>query len=363
MTTETETIEAPQTEVVAEVVERARNLPAKAERTMRASSIAVTSAGISFQNAGEVLAFANMMAKSETAIPAHLRGRPGDCLGIIDDAIRFGMSPYALARKSYFVNNNLAYEAQAVSAMLMAKLPMKKRPKYEWEGEGAEMFCRVTIFPADEEEPVVHESPRIKDIKTKNSPLWVSDPKVQLGYYTIRAAARLHFPDVLLGVYDREEMLLELRAVNTPRGDGEEIEGEAEPRQSIGTRLAGAVVDTSHLERGRLAENMSEGDEVVEETTTVKAEVSDELPLGDPKKDAPASPWNEAETKLLAEITVAVAACKTNAELGEVIRDYAPQLQASIQSGAITVNFVDATAALYKDADRKLKPKGKKTAL
>lgn len=178
------------------------------------SAITVGVGGITFQNAGEVMEYAKMMAVSGSAVPKHLRGQPGACLGIIDDAIRFRTSPYALARKSYFVNDNLAYEAQVIAGIINAFAPLKQRPDIKWEGEGLERVC---IVIAEFKDGSVREvrSPKLKDIHPKNSPLWKSDPDQQQSYYTLRSFARRWCPEIILGIYDVEEMrFAEMRDVS-----------------------------------------------------------------------------------------------------------------------------------------------------
>jgi len=66
--------------------------------------------------------------------------------------------------------------------------------------------CKVTATFKGEDEPQEYTSPKVRDIKVKNSPLWVSDPQQQLGYYSVRAWVRRHCPDVLLGVYAPDEI-------------------------------------------------------------------------------------------------------------------------------------------------------------
>lgn len=178
------------------------------------SAITVGVGGITFQNAGEVMEYAKMMAVSGSAVPKHLRGQPGACLGIIDDAIRFRTSPYALARKSYFVNDNLAYEAQVIAGVINAFAPLKQRPDIKWEGEGLDRVC---IVIAEFKDGSVREvrSPKLKDIHPKNSPLWKSDPDQQQSYYTLRSFARRWCPEIILGIYDVEEMrFAEMRDVS-----------------------------------------------------------------------------------------------------------------------------------------------------
>lgn len=169
------------------------------------SAMEVRGSGISFRSASEVMEFAKMMAISGSAVPKHLRGQPGACLGIVDDAIRFEMSPYALARKSYFVNDNLAYEAQVLAAIVIARAPIKQRPLISFQDEGDKRIC---IVSAEFRDGAAREyrSPQFGRISPKNSPLWKTDPDQQQAYYSLRAFARRHCPDVLLGIYDTEEM-------------------------------------------------------------------------------------------------------------------------------------------------------------
>lgn len=180
------------------------------------SAMGVSDQGISFRTASEVMEFAKMMAVSGSAVPPHLRGQPGACLGIIDDAIRFGFSPYALARKSYFVNDNLAYEAQVLSAIVCARAPFRERPEILFEGEGNERIC-IVVFRFIKGEDRDYRSPLFGKIQPKNSPLWKNDPDQQHAYYSIRAAARRHCSDVLMGIYDYEELAASRARDVTPR--------------------------------------------------------------------------------------------------------------------------------------------------
>jgi hypothetical protein len=41
----------------------------------------------------------------------------------------------------------------------------------------------------------------------KNSPLWKGDVDQQLFYYSVRAFARRHFPDVMMGIYTVDELI------------------------------------------------------------------------------------------------------------------------------------------------------------
>lgn len=200
-------------------------------------SIAVGTGGITFQNAGEVMEYAKMMAVSGSAVPKHLRGQPGACLGIIDDAIRFRTSPYALARKSFFVNDNLAYEAQVIAGIVNRFAPLTERPDVTYSGEGSERKCFVT-FKFRDGAVRVYESPAFKNINPKNSPLWKNDPDQQQAYYSLRAGARRYCPEVILGMFDVDELRHTIE------------HHEVEERPTLADRLAQAKQEAPQAREG-----------------------------------------------------------------------------------------------------------------
>jgi|GEM_PF-1519144 len=229
-------------------------------------AMAVGGRGVSFANAGEVMEYAKMMAASGSAVPKHLRGQPGACLGILDDAIRFEMSPYALARKSYFVNDNLAYESQVLAAIVLARAPLKKRPDVTFTGEGDKRKCKViyTLIDGDVKE---YESPPFGQIQPKNSPLWKSDPDQQQSYYSLRAGARRIFQDVLLGIYDQEEMAAMSAQDITPPKHGDDLLKRLGERKETPDQGFDRAKDTIEHEAATAAQDQDEFGEEAEQTS------------------------------------------------------------------------------------------------
>ena len=157
------------------------------------------------QSMADVVRFAETMARGAIAIRKHLRDNPGACLAVTLQALDWGMNPISVANKSYAVNDQLAYESQLIAAVIHARAPIVGRPRYTYTGEtGTTRQCRVEVT-TKEGEVLDYTSPQVSKITTKNSPLWKSDEDQQLGYFSIRSLARRHFPELLLGVYDREE--------------------------------------------------------------------------------------------------------------------------------------------------------------
>lgn len=166
-------------------------------------SAGATGSNIAPQNLGEVVRFAEVMSKADIALPKHLRDNAGACMAVAMQALEWQMSPFAVASKSYSVNGTIAYEAQLIAAVVNTRSGIKGRLKYEYKGTGNDMTC--TVSGILDGETYEYTSPSVGSITTKNSPLWKSDPQQQLGYFAARSWARRYVPEVLLGVYDREE--------------------------------------------------------------------------------------------------------------------------------------------------------------
>lgn len=156
------------------------------------------------ESLGDVMRLGEIMAQSDIALPKHLRGNVGACVAVAMQALEWGMNVFQVGAKSYSVNGMIAYEAQLIAAVVNTRSGIQGRLKYRYEGSGDSLTCTVTGILDGEE--FSYTSPAFGKITTKNSPLWKSDPQQQLGYFAARSWARRYVPEVLLGVYDREEI-------------------------------------------------------------------------------------------------------------------------------------------------------------
>jgi len=159
---------------------------------------------------------AEAMSSARVTIPKHLAGSPGDCLAIVMQSAQWGMNPFAVAQKTHLVNGALGYEAQLVNAVISSSALLASRINYEWDGDWAkvdgktdqspERSVTVTATLAGEVRPRSLRVSMAQVGPVRNSPLWVADPRQQLAYLATKRWARLHAPDVLLGVYDTDEI-------------------------------------------------------------------------------------------------------------------------------------------------------------
>lgn len=194
----------------------------------------------------QVMEFATAMSIAGTAIPKHLRGNEGACMAVAMQAFEWGMSPFAVANKSYSVNDRIAYEAQLIAAVVNTRSGIKGRLKYKFTGEGGDLRCEVTGIL--DGEPATYRSPKFSDITPKNSPLWKSDPEQQLAYYSARAWARRHVPETILGVYDREEMEVDIQTAPPPPPPPVELQNTTEQEKPAKKTKSAPVEEAEIIE-------------------------------------------------------------------------------------------------------------------
>jgi len=167
-----------------------------------------TTGGMQVTDVGQAMEVAKLMSISGSAVPAHIRNNPGTCLAVAIQAWEWSMNPFAVANKSYVVNDRLAYESALYNAVVTRRAPIVGRLRSSYVGEGPTRRCTITATLRDDAGggEVDYRSPEFKDINPKNSPLWKNDPDQQLFYFSCRAFVRRHFPDVMMGVYTVDEI-------------------------------------------------------------------------------------------------------------------------------------------------------------
>ena len=158
---------------------------------------------------------ADMMAGSVVSLPKHLQNKPADCLAICMQAAEWRINPFALAQKTHVINGALGYEAQLVNAVLQSTGAVTSRCHYEYRNEGQNVECRVAYVIRGETELTWGEWYAASSVKVKNSPLWATDPKQQLGYLQVKKWARQYCPGAVLGLRTRDDLE---DAIDTPTG-------------------------------------------------------------------------------------------------------------------------------------------------
>jgi hypothetical protein len=159
--------------------------------------------GLVPRNMDEALRLAEFMSRART-VPKHLQDSPGDCLMVVELAMRWGMSPFAVAQGTSVISGKLMIEGKLVAAAVENSGAIVGHIDYEFEGVGDARSITVTATRRGETNPRT-VLVKLADAKTPN-PLWVKQPDQQLVYHGARVWARRWTPAVILGVYSREEM-------------------------------------------------------------------------------------------------------------------------------------------------------------
>jgi hypothetical protein len=145
---------------------------------------------------------AEMMARGKL-VPAHLHNSPGDCLMVVEQALRWAMSPFAVAQCTSVIQGKLMFEGKLVAAALNASGVLSSRLDYVFTGAGNDRA--VTVRGTLKGETKAREvTVYLAEAKTSNG-MWIKQPDQQLVYAGTRVWARRHAPEVMLGVYAPEE--------------------------------------------------------------------------------------------------------------------------------------------------------------
>jgi len=163
-------------------------------------------AGLEIREFREAVEFCKLVAQAQHGVPPYLRGNPGDCLVVCSSALRWRLEPVWCMQHSYVAKAEsiISYDSAVISAIILASGLLKERPRYFYSGEGDDRICMVTATFKGESSALEYTTPPLHKCR-KHSPLWQSDPDQQLGYFAIRNWGRRHCPEVLGGVYDRDE--------------------------------------------------------------------------------------------------------------------------------------------------------------
>jgi hypothetical protein len=173
------------------------------------------------QNMREAMDFADMMARNGL-LPPHLRGQPGACLMIIEQAGRWHMSPFQVAMKTSVIAGKIMHERQLIAAAVNTQPGMIGRLNYEYTSTGDDRAVTVSGMLRGEAKPRT-VSVCLRDARTANE-MWKRQPDQQLAYHGARVWARRHTPEVIMGVYAPEEF-----GAAMPAHTGPTLEAVAEP--------------------------------------------------------------------------------------------------------------------------------------
>ncbi len=266
------------------------------------NTISASNAIFNVQALSQLTAFAKLMADSQVTVPAHLAGKPADCMAIVMQAMQWGMNPYAVAQKTHLVNGVLGYEAQLVNAVIASSSAIRGRFHYRYGGDWERctktkevqkektgkngkytvtervrdwtdedesgLFVQVGAILRGESEITWGEPIYLSGVVTRNSPLWVSNPKQQIAYLGVKYWGRLYCPEVILGVYSPDELDERQEKIINPAQNEQRI-----TMQDINTESVSLTASTqdSTVNIDSLADNFRECIDAAQDVDSAKA--------------------------------------------------------------------------------------------
>jgi hypothetical protein len=180
----------------------------------------------SFEDMRDKVDFAKMMSQAGPMLPAHAQNNPGVCLALLCRAEHWGIDPFGLAMESYQASKDqsspVAYQASVYKTVAI-KAGINFEYIYTGEthftadaaksakgnqvaGQTAAGTRQVTVRAEVAGHMREYTSPKLMDIKVKNSPLWHNDPDQQLASYGARAWMRRYRPDLMMGALSVDEV-------------------------------------------------------------------------------------------------------------------------------------------------------------
>lgn len=157
--------------------------------------------GLIPRNMQEAFQLAEMMARGKM-MPEHLKN-PGDALMVVEQAMRWQMSPFAVAQSTFNIKGKLLFAGTIVAAAIENSGAIQGLIDYQFSGEGPTRKITVIATRKGEAEPRTVDV-ALKDAQTGND-IWKKQPDQQLVYHGARVWARRWTPGVMLGVYTPEE--------------------------------------------------------------------------------------------------------------------------------------------------------------
>lgn len=178
---------------------------------------------------------------SASLLPAHLvldKGKQdlpldmivGNCFRLVNQALRWGMDPFALPDETYVVSGKLGYQGKLVAAVINSRAGLKKPLSTIYNAGKGDDLAAVVFGSTDaipkEAWPILRrladgdEGSTYTDLmamgvlcirisvgqaKTDNK-MWKSDPHQKLFYSGATKWARRHAPEIILGVLTDDDL-------------------------------------------------------------------------------------------------------------------------------------------------------------
>lgn len=191
-----------------------------------------------------------------------------NCFLVVNQAVRWGMDPFAVAQGTFVHTGRIGYEGKLIAAVVNTHPRMAHNLEFRYDGEPGDQR-RVTVVGYIKGEP----NPRtiegtVSRWRTKNSKWDANDNQDQmLAYRGAREWARRHLPEAIYGVQSDDEVQDIVRednlaggttingsatTITMPQAIAQQAGGEPVPQQSVRptetvSRETGEITDVEQV--------------------------------------------------------------------------------------------------------------------
>lgn len=155
---------------------------------------------------------ADALSKS-TIIPRDYQGNPSNCLIAVEMSSRMNASPMMVMQHLFVVNGRPAWSSQWIVAMINQSRKYKTELQYEFGYAPEDGGLSCYAWAIDQQGHRV-EGPKItmkmaeaEGWLNKNGSKWKTMPQVMIQYRAASFFGRKNCPDMIMGIYSREEVL------------------------------------------------------------------------------------------------------------------------------------------------------------
>jgi hypothetical protein len=151
---------------------------------------------------------ARLLSES-TLVPDAYKGNLSNCFIALHQAAKLGVDPLLFMQKSFILKGKTGVEAQVIIGALNSSGLIKGRVDYELSGQGLKRTCIASAIDARTGEKRSYSlilEDALKVGTAGSNVNWKAIPDLMLCYRSATYLIRLHYPDVMLGLYSKDEL-------------------------------------------------------------------------------------------------------------------------------------------------------------
>lgn len=146
-----------------------------------------------------------------TVIPKDFQKNPSNCLIAIEMSARLNASPMMVMQNLFVVNGRPAWSSQWIVAMINQSRKYKTELQYEFGNAPEDGGLSCFAWAIDREghkvvgPKITMKMAEAEDWTSKNGSKWKTMPQVMIQYRAASFFGRKNCPDMIMGIYSRDE--------------------------------------------------------------------------------------------------------------------------------------------------------------